>query len=248
MSRRNLHFVLLGITVVLACLSLDWATGPFFPPISMMGSEADFIEGNYPHHLINPAWLGSLPGLWGMAEAFARLAVVALGTLGLFLLCRVGMAESTTTLRGNLMVYLLPPAAAPVFWGLLQIFGHWGDPAHAFWVRLALLTGSFLFILMVVVQFITLQFARWEHQRLMLAYCCGLLIFASSYAGVTYLGRIAVPILPPNVVYASGAADAAWSAFMIIGWPGLLLLAPMAAASWPLLRHQKSQNKFPLTP
>ncbi len=242
MPRRKLQFVLMGVIVMLACLSLDWALGPFFSPPQGLydGNEAHLIASRYPHHLIDPAWVDSNTFFWGQWEMFARLAVVAVGTLGLFLCSCVITATVTTGLRGNLRVLLLAPGATPVFFGLLEFLVHGERNPVPSVVRLAFFPSLFLFVIMAVVQFIAWQFARREHHRLMLAYCCSLLIFAGCYAVVTYLGRVAVPIPPPNVVYMGGPTNAAWDAFLIVAWPGLFLLAPMAAASWPFLRGKNS--------
>jgi hypothetical protein len=231
----------MGVIVVLACLCLDWALGPFVSPPGGLfdGNEVHLIESRYPHHLIDPVWAGSRVLFWGAAETFARLAVVALGTLGLFLLLRIGISGSTAGLRPKLPALLLPPAAATgVFW-LLTIFSHRGDPAQTLRIHLALLASPFMFTLLTVIQFIALSFARKEHQRLMLAYCCITPIFACGYAGVTCFGLVVFPAPPPHTVYFSGPADTAFSAFMIIALPGLFLLTPMAAASWVLMRVKK---------
>ena len=243
MSRRVIEVILMGTLVGLICLGFDWALRPLINPgptglisLNYPSDFAHFIATEYTHHLINPAWVGAgYIQYWGPTESAARFAVVALGTLGLFLLLHVAMARSLAGLRPNLPVLLLPSVVATGMMASMLIFMNSGQRLAPH-VHLALLISPLMFVFLTVIQYLALRLARGERQRLVRVYAVGALVFAGSYSLVSCLLRMRPP--PPNTVYIGGPAEVAFGAFWIVGIFSLLYLTPMLVTSWLLLRRK----------
>jgi len=85
---RSISRILL---IVVACFGVAWAAHPFLSPPQGLHSTgwsyADLIRDRYPIHLVNPAWLTDDMN-WDLIEMGARLGVVAIGFVCVFVTFR----------------------------------------------------------------------------------------------------------------------------------------------------------------